>query len=195
MKKPNVILFGIDSLRRDYMSSYGYHRLTTPHMDKIAREGVLFEKHFSPSIPTTPAYASMLTGMDCFGTDVVALRHEGPLGDHVHTLAEVLGDNGYNTTCVGFTGNPSSRGFDRYLDYEAWVADETGRCPKAEKFECSSYSRVKTTSCGGRAIFFLFLRHMDPHSPYLPPRPFERMFYDGNEKDPEKQIDGACIQL
>ena len=32
--------------------------------------------------------------------------------------------------------------------------------------------------------FFLFLRHMDPHAPYLPPRPFERMFYDGDEFDP-----------
>lgn len=186
MKKPNVILFGIDSLRRDYMSSYGYHRLTTPHMDKIAKEGVLFEKHFSPSIPTTPAYASMLTGMDCFGTDVVALRHEGPLGDHVHTLAEVLGDNGYNTTCVGFTGNPSSRGFDHYLDYEAWVADETGRCPKAENLNAIAIPELKRLA-GEEEPFFLFLRHMDPHSPYLPPRPFERIFYDGNEKDPENK--------
>ncbi|HZH59732.1 MAG TPA: sulfatase [Metabacillus sp.] len=186
MKKPNVIVFGIDSLRRDYMSSYGYHRLTTPHMDKIAREGVLFEKHFSPSIPTTPAYASMLTGMDCFGTDVVALRHEGPLGDHVQTLAEVLGDNGYNTTCVGFTGNPSSRGFDRYLDYEAWVPDETGRCPKAENLNEVTIPELKRLA-GKEEPFFLFLRHMDPHSPYLPPRPFERIFYDGNEKDPENK--------
>lgn len=80
--KPNLILFGIDSLRSDHMSAYGYSRLTTPHLDKIASQGVLFEKHFSPSIPTTPAYASMLTGMDTFGTDVVALRHEGPLGSH-----------------------------------------------------------------------------------------------------------------
>lgn len=179
-------MFGIDSLRRDYMSSYGYHRLTTPHMDKIAKEGVLFEKHFSPSIPTTPAYASMLTGMDCFGTDVVALRHEGPLGGHVHTLAEVLGDNGYNTTCVGFTGNPSSRGFDCYLDYEAWVADETGRCPKAENLNAVAIPELKRLAEEGEP-FFLFLRHMDPHSPYLPPRPFERIFYDGNEKDPENK--------
>ena len=36
---------------------------------------------------------------------------------------------------------------------------------------------------GGKKPFFLFLRHMDPHSPYLPPRPFERIFYDGNEFD------------
>ena len=45
----------------------------------------------TPSIPTTPGYSSMFTGMDVFGTDVVALRHKGGLGTHVKTLAEVLG--------------------------------------------------------------------------------------------------------
>ena len=40
--------------------------------------------------------------------------------------------------------------------------------------------------------FFLFLRHMDPHSPYLPPAPYERMFYHGDACDPSKQIYGTC---
>src|SRR5690625_7507577 len=112
-KHPNVILFGIDSLRRDRMSGYGYQRLTTPHIDKIAEKGVLFENHFSPSIPTTPGYASMLTGMDVFGTDVVALRHEGPLLEELKTLPKLLEEQGYNTSCVGFSGNPSSREIGR----------------------------------------------------------------------------------
>src|SRR5690625_349438 len=185
-KHPNVILFGIDSLRRDRMSGYGYQRLTTPHIDKLAESGVLFENHFSPSIPTTPGYASMLTGMDCFGTDVVALRHEGPLTDQVDTLPEVLGSNGYNTTCVGFTGNASSRGFQKYLDYEAWAPDETGRCPKAENLNDVTIPELKRLAEADEP-FFLFLRHMDPHSPYLPPQPYERIFYDGNETDPDNQ--------
>jgi arylsulfatase A-like enzyme len=185
-KQPNLIVFGIDSLRRDFMSSYGYHHQTTPHMDKIASEGVLFENHFSPSIPTTPAYASMLSGRDCFGTDVVALRHKGPMREGVKTLAEVLGENGYNTTCVGFTNNPSSRGFDSYLDYEAWLPDETGRCPKAENLNDVAIPELKRLNAEDKP-FFLFMRHMDPHSPYLPPRPFERLFYGGDEKDPENK--------
>lgn len=182
-KKPNVILFGIDSLRRDHMSAYGYHRLTTPHMDRIASEGVLFEQHFSPSIPTTPAYANMLTGMDVFGTDVVALRHEGPLGGHVRTLAEVLQDEGYQTTCIGFTGNPSSRGFQTYLNYESWQPDETGRAPKAQNLNEVAIPELERLAADDKP-FFLFLRHMDPHSPYLPPAPYERMFYGADEKDP-----------
>lgn len=185
-KRANVLLLGIDSLRRDHMSSYGYHRLTTPHIDKFAQKGALFENHFSPSVPTTPGYASMLTGMDCFGSDVVALRHQGPLGNHVKTLAEVLGEQGYNTTCVGFTGNPSSRGFQTYLSFEGWGPDDSGRSPKAENLNAVAIPELKRLAAEDRP-FFLFLRHMDPHSPYLPPRPYDRIFYDGNECDPDNR--------
>ena len=90
-KQPNLILFGIDSLRADHMSLYGYHRLTTPHMDKLACQGAVFEQAFSPSIPTTPGYSSMFSGLDVFGTDVVALRHEGPVKDHVKIVLRKLG--------------------------------------------------------------------------------------------------------
>ncbi|MHB1630016.1 MAG: sulfatase family protein [Bacilli bacterium] len=185
-ERPNVVLLGIDSLRSDRMSLYGCRRLTTPHIDKFAEGGAVFTHHFSPSIPTTPGYASMLTGMDCFGTDVVALRHEGPLGDHVATLAEVLEQAGYATTCVGFTGNPSSRGFQQYIDYEGWFQDSTGRSPKAQRLNDAAIPELKRLASQD-APFFLFLRHMDPHSPYQPPQPYERIFYDGDECDPENR--------
>lgn len=181
-KKPNLILFGIDSLRTDHMSLYGYPKLTTPHIDKLAAGGATFENCFSPSIPTTPGYSSMLTGMDIFGTDVVALRHEGPLGGHVRTLAELLEENGYNTTCVGFHGNPASRGFQNYIDFSAWGSWEEGRSPKAERLNEVTIPELKRLA-GDDKPFFLFLRHMDPHAPYLPPAPFERMFYDKDEFD------------
>ena len=63
---------GVDSLLATHMSCYGYHRLTTPHIDKFTQGGALFERTYSPHIPTTSAYASMLTGMDTFSTQVVA---------------------------------------------------------------------------------------------------------------------------
>jgi arylsulfatase A-like enzyme len=182
-KKPNLLLLGIDSLRRDHMSAYGYHRQTTPHIAKFAEQGVLFEQHFSPSIPTTPGYASMMTGMDCFGTDVVALRHKGPLGDHVKTLPEILQANGYNTTCIGFKGNPSSRGFQSYIEYEGWKGDASGRAPKAQRMNEAAIPELARLASEDQP-FFLFLRHMDPHSPYLPPLPYERIFYAKDEKDP-----------
>jgi arylsulfatase A-like enzyme len=185
-QKPNIVLFGIDSLRRDHMSCYGYHRLTTPHLDRFAAESVLFENTFSAHIPTTSAYASMLTGMDVFTTQVVALRHKGPLRPEVQTLAEILRGEGYNTTCVGFSGNPSSRGFDKYLDYPSWGSWNEGRSPKAEELNKVALPELDRLA-SKRDPFFLFLRHMDPHAPYLPPEPFERMFYHGNERDPKNQ--------
>ena len=48
-RKPNLILFGIDSLRTDHMSLFGYDRLTTPHIAKFAAQGAAFSRCFSPS--------------------------------------------------------------------------------------------------------------------------------------------------
>lgn len=181
-RKPNIVLLGIDSLRRDHMSCYGYRRLTTPQLDRFAQESTLFEQTFSPYIPTTSAYASMLTGQDLFTTQVVALRHKGPLRPEIPTLAEILRNQGYATTSVGFTGNPSSRGFDKYLDFPGWGSWNEGRSPKAQNLNDVALPELDRLA-RQRDPFFLFLRHMDPHSPYLPPAPFERMFYHGNEFD------------
>ncbi len=185
-QKPNIVFFGIDSLRRDHMSAYGYQRLTTPHLDRFATEGVLFEQTFSAHIPTTSAYASMLTGMDVFTTQVVALRHKGPLRPEVQTLPEILRAEGYNTTCIGFTGNPSSRGFDKYIDYPGWGSWNEGRSPKAQELNAVALPELDRLA-RKREPFLLFLRHMDPHAPYLPPEPYERMFYHGNELDPKNK--------
>ena len=183
-KQPNIVLMGVDSLLATHMSCYGYHRLTTPHIDRFAEGGTLFEKTYSAHIPTTSAYASMLTGLDTFSTQVVALRHQGPLREEVKTLAEILREAGYDTTCVGFSG-PSARGFDTYLEYSGWGPDESGRSPKAENLNKTTLPELnRLIDQTDEKPFFLFLRHMDPHSPYLPPAPYERMFYHGDECDP-----------
>ena len=185
-KKLNLILIGIDSLRADHMSLYGYDRLTTPHIDQFARGGTVYEYTFSPHVPTTSGYGAMLTGMDCFTTGLVALRHRGDIHPGVQTLPEMLREKGYTSTCVGFQGNPASRGFDKYLDYAGWGSWEQGRSPKAENLHAVMLPELRRLA-EGKEPFFLFLRHMDPHSPYLPPRPFERIFYDKNECDPANQ--------
>jgi arylsulfatase A-like enzyme len=185
-RPPNIIFFGIDSLRADHMSLYGYPRLTTPHMDRFAQGGTVFERTYSAYIPTTPAYTSMFTGMDLFSHQVVALRHQGGLRPEVKTLAEVLRENGYFTTCVGFRGNPASRGFDSYIDFPGWGSWNEGRSPKAENLNKVAIPELDRLAKASEP-FLLFLRHMDPHAPYLPPAPYERMFYHGNECDPKNR--------
>ena len=182
-RRPNIILLGIDSLRADHMSCYGYPRLTTPHIDLFAEGGTLFENTISAHVPTTSAYSSMLTGRDVFGTQVVALRHQGPLREEVRTLPEILREAGYTSTCVGFRGNPASRGFDNYIDFSGWGSWNEGRSPKAQNLNDVAIPELDRLVADDKP-FFLFLRHMDPHAPYLPPAPYERMFYHGDECDP-----------
>ena len=185
-KKPNILLIGIDSLSADHMSLYGHHRQTTPYMDRFAAGGTWFKNTFSPHIPTTSGYASMLTGRDCFGTEVVALRHRGGMTKKVKTLAEVLRTEGYNTTCVGFTGNPASRGFNKYLDFPGWGSWAERPSTKAQNLNDVAQPEIERLARSSKP-WFVMLRHMDPHSPYLPPAPYERMFYHGNEFDPKNK--------
>jgi arylsulfatase A-like enzyme len=182
-RKPNLLFIGIDSLRADRLGCYGYHRQTSPHIDRFAQGGTLFERTYSPFIPTTSGYGSMLTGMDVISTQMVALRHKGPLRPEIATLPEILKAEGYNTTCVGFTGNSASRGFDKYIDFPGWGSWNEGRSPKAQNLNDVTIPELNRLA-KKKAPFLLFLRHMDPHAPYLPPAPYERMFYHGNECDP-----------
>lgn len=182
-KKPNLLFFGIDSLRRDHMSLYGYDKLTTPHISEYLKKGTVYNSCFSAHIPTTPGYANMLTGFDCFGTNVVALRHKGDLAPGVKTLAEILGENGYTTTNIGFK-NVSGRGFDKLIEFEGWNSQGDGRAHKAENLNAVAIPELERLAKQDQP-FFLFLRHMDPHSPYRAPEPFAKMFYQGNEFDPD----------
>lgn len=182
-KLPNILFFGIDSLRRDHMSHYGYHRLTTPHIGKYAQGGVTFENCFSPHIPTTPGYANMLTGRDCFGTGVVGLSQK-TIAPGVPVLAEMLRERGYDTTCIGFEGNAAGRGFDRYIGFKGWGPDhDDGRAHKAQNLNEVALPELERLAQGDKP-WLLFMRHMDPHSPYLAPQPFQDMFFQGDRFDP-----------
>ncbi len=182
--KPNIILLGIDSLRADHMSLHGYNRNTTPHINEFAKDATVFENYFSPHIPTTSAYANMLTGMDVFRTQVVALRHKGEMHEDIRPIQAILKEAKYTTTCVGFQ-SPSVRGFDKYLDFEGWGPGADGYSHKAENLNTVLIPELERLA-SSEEPFFLFMRHMDPHSPYLPPPPFDQIFYQGDPCDPTK---------
>lgn len=182
-RRPNLLMLAVDSLRRDHTSMYGYHRLTTPHMDKLAAAGVLFENMFSPHVPTTPGYSGMLTGQDVFSTQMVGLDPQGRTLDPGHpTLGEILRDHGYVSACVGFDGG-FYRGFDKYEGFEAWFSWEDRPARKAENLNAKALPLLEDMAGSGQP-WCLFLRHMEPHSPYLPPAPFDTMFYSGDPADP-----------
>jgi len=179
----NLVIFGIDSLRADHMSCYGYRRLTTPHIDRVASGGVLFEDAYSPYIPTTPGYTTMLSGMDVMTHQMVSLRPKGPIDPNIRLLPEILHEKGYVSACIGFDGQ-FYRGFDKYENYPAWMSWEEAPGHKAEALNEKALPLLESMA---DKPFFLFVRHMDPHSPYLPPPPFPRMFYEGSWRDPSKK--------
>ena len=119
-RKPNLILIGIDSLRADHMSLYGYHRLTTPHMDKFAarRHGV--RERLQPAHPDHARLRVHVHGHGLLRHGLVALRHKGDAGRARHDAGGDPRRDGYTTTCVGFSGNPASRGFQKYIDFAGW---------------------------------------------------------------------------
>ena len=168
------------------MSCYGYPKATSPNIDRFAAGGTLFENTYSAYIPTTSAYTAMLTGMDLFTTQVVGLRHKGEIAPGVQTMAEILEKYGYTTSSIGYEGNPGARGFQRYQSFHAWGSWDEGRLTKAENLNQLALPELERLSEQEKP-FFLFLRHMDPHAPYLPPAPYERMFYQGDECDPANE--------
>ncbi len=179
VQKPNILFLGIDSLRRDHLSCYGYPRLTSPYLDRLAAGGTLFEDSFSPHIPTPPGYAGMLCGRDVFGTDRVSLREKGPILPEIPTLPELLRPLGYRSVGVGL-GDWLVKGFDEYVQYPgAWAPYEERPLRKAEELNKVTLPVLDKLAQGDQP-WLLFLRHMDPHAPYLPPPPYDGMFYQGN---------------
>ena len=118
--KRNVVLFILDTLRADVMSSYGYPLETSPELDALAEKGVRFDYVVAPSSWTRPSIGEMITGL--YPRTLGLYDEEGEiLADGFTTLAEVLQANGYAT--IGLTANPvinsvfnMHQGFDTYID-------------------------------------------------------------------------------
>lgn len=94
-----VVLISVDALRPDHLSAYGYTARKTPAIDRLAADGVVFERAYAHAPQTLPSHASLLTGKLPFETgvrDTVGFR----LADDEWTLAEALRDRGYATAGV-----------------------------------------------------------------------------------------------
>ena len=91
----NIIIMVFDSARADRFTPYGYGRDTTPFINEIAKEGVVFENAYSQASWTLPSVVSIFTGMytDFHG----ALDPADYLQERFITLAQVLKNKGYNT--------------------------------------------------------------------------------------------------
>ncbi|MCZ6680150.1 MAG: sulfatase [Candidatus Poribacteria bacterium] len=178
----NIILISLDTLRAASMSCYGHKNLTTPHLDRIAAQSTLFETCISPHIPTHPAHTTMFTGKDVLTHQIITQGGNLNLALDVKTVPELLSDTGYFTVAADNLGRWFKRGFadDLYRGYKWEMKYHNAR--KAEAVNQTAMDVLDIARSQDKP-WFAFLHYWDPHTPYLPPPPFERMFYSGDECD------------
>jgi arylsulfatase A-like enzyme len=115
--KPNVILYVIDGGGADYMSVYGYNRPTTPNLEKLAAEGVLFEHAYSNSSWTKPSTASFMTSLQNSVLGNTSRDPVDPLPLEATTMAEHFHRAGYQTAVLTANSNAGTvSGLERGAD-------------------------------------------------------------------------------
>ncbi len=152
----NAVLIVLDTLRADRLSAYGNPRETSPALDRLARDGVLFETVVTNTPWTLPAMAGLLSGQ--YPTAAVFDR-----GLHI-SLVENLRDAGWNTAAFTEGGFASAkfgldRGFDRYSEQEGGVG-------AIEGIEKTFEEAIQWLAESGERPFFLLLHTYEPHIPY-----------------------------
>jgi len=188
----NVLVVVLDAAAARHFGCYGYARPTTLNMDRLAREGVLFERAYTPAPFTIGAVSSMWTSQYP-DQHHAGTRHRAPLPRERLTLAELLSARGVST--VGFVANPSAGlpfGLDRgFGEFHALYGTGGASPPgirRAEEFRPvlrDWLSRIR----GSR--FFGYIHLLEPHFPYDPPHPFDRLFgRPGPMPSPARRDDG-----
>lgn len=204
--RPNILIFVMDTQSVRNMTPYGFHKETTPNIQAIASEGIVYENHFVTAAWTVPSFASLFTGKYQSGHGAGASFNF--LSREIPTLAEVLSRTGYQTVALAEVSAASS----------GWVShDETDLCRGFEAFipifrhgeEINAGSEARPIfkyaegedSGSTRAIrlvkewfenrydpekpFFMMIRCTDPHLTVWAPQPFRGRFLPEGVSDHE----------
>ncbi|MDA8020973.1 MAG: sulfatase [Thermoanaerobaculia bacterium] len=169
-KPPNLIIYLVDTLRKDHLGVYGYQRPVSPELDGFAEGATVYDNAFAQSTWTRPAVASILTGLEPHIHGV----NERPdsLPDEARTLAEILKSDGYQTAAFITNGNVSdefnfAQGFDLFSrsfnlrDFSHQLNERVFRY-----FEETPISEP----------LFLYAHTVDAHGPYAPFEPYRSRF-------------------
>ncbi|MGA1795669.1 MAG: sulfatase, partial [bacterium] len=178
----NLLIITIDTLRADHLGCYGYSRVKTPVIDRLASEGAVFTQAITPVPITLPSHTSIMTGLYPAQHGV---RNNGNfyLSPEILTLAEVMQENGYRTgACVGAFVLDSIFGLDQGFDF---YDDNFTPGKKRASVLFNERNAGQVTRIGLRFLkrnqgdkFFLWLHYYDPHSPYFPPYPYTLDYRD-----------------
>ncbi len=192
-RRPDVLVLLVDALRADHLGSYGYGRATTPAIDSLARDGVVFRQAIAQSTFTKTSIASLFTGRYPYRHGIYWGQRqltEGALaadllGEDETTLAEVMEGAGYLTAAwvqnshlrrvMGF-----AQGFVDYHDQQGSIDRIHGRF------------LPWVGGPGRRYSYFAYLHYIDLHDPYRPAPPYDTLFSrrgDGTGADVYRGVD------
>jgi len=194
----------MDSLRPDFLSCYGHHLHTSPNIDKLAADGVLFRNAFAPSTWTRPSGASILSGLYPEATGLISRDDFFDIA--FPRLPQVLQRAEYKTVAVSTMPNISKHfgfgeGFDQFIDlykedslterlgydtdksmFKGQLQSDRISIPTSEDINTYVMPIIEKLKDGR---FFLFLWSIDTHNPYFirgqtnrfPPSPNQNIFY------------------
>lgn len=194
----NVLFLFPDQMRAQAMGCMGNLDVKTPHLDKLASEGMLFRNHFANTPVCCPARANILTGKYAHSNGMIA--NDLRLRESETCIAELFGAAGYRTGFIGkwhLDGGPRQPGWippgDRRQGFEFWAANEVSHAHfdthyfrdtpdpiPIKKFESEAWADLgieflQQTSEDERP-FFLTIQMGPPHDPYLAPDDYMAMY-------------------
>jgi len=175
----NVILITIDALRPDHLGCYGYKRNTSPNIDKLAKEGIIFTQAISQSCWTWPSIHSLITSTYPSTHGVYFWDQELP--NSIPALTQILKEKDYYTGFISGHGGLSNfkRGFNFFQDISGMKAEEITR------------KAISLIGKNKNRRFFLWLHYMETHSKSYCSLPIEGR----SEKDMSmKEIRDYCLK-
>jgi len=208
---PNVLLIVLDTTRVDRLSAFGYERPTTPALERIAADGLVFGRAYAAAPWTLPSHASMFTG--AYPAVHNATWEHQVLDDRLPTLAESLAGHGLRTAAFARQVWLSEetglmRGFEDFYDLH-WRASTSLVAVWRLAAEIIS-ERLHTKDKGAALVtakfkawldrhgdepFFAFVNYLEPHAYYEPPAGFrERFLSDNNRGTPWGRTRSVSVQ-
>lgn len=191
-EKPNVLFILCDDLRPDALGCYGSKHVKTPHIDRIAKEGVLFKNTFCTTSLCSPSRASILSGLYAHTHGVTNNFTEYPAA--MPSFPSVLHDHGYTTGYfgkyhMGEDNDEPRPGFDRFVTHKGqgkYFDTEWSLHGKERKVIPGYYTTVVTdlamdwlkSVSGKDKPWAVCVGHKAPHSFYTPEPKYEHSFDD-----------------
>ena len=187
MEKLKVLLLDLDSTSPNHLSCYGYHRNTSPNIDKIAEQGVKFTNYYTSDAPCFPSRTALMTGQ--FGIHNGVVGHGGTAGDvrneGIHrefksrletaSFPSLFRSLGMKTALI----SPFAERHSAYTFYAGFnEMYNTGKSGMESAEEVTPTVVNWLENNAQKDDWFLYVNYWDPHTPYRAPEEFGNPFAD-----------------